>query len=268
MRSVLNYHRNMPSVRAPRRPFSRIVVAVDTSEASERAVSLAISLARGDTRVDLVFCHAIDVPRMMARADHLAGDYGLSLETARREARELLDRCIIAAEKADVFGRQYVRYGAPASEVTMLAGVLAADLIVIGRRRHDPIHRILNGSVADDIVRTSSLPVLVAGANGSEPPALHGGFVLAELADESELSAPVKSASAVASAYGADLVCLSGAKSSRARSEAVERAIRELQPALFVIGATSQQRWRDRFLPNMLKRMLQMVSAPVLVVRN
>ena len=268
MSSLLCLHRDMPPARAPRRPFSRIVVAVDSSEASERALSLAISLARGDTRVELVFCHVIDVPRMMARADHLTDDYGLSLETARREARGLLDRCIAAAEKADVLGRQYVRYGAPASEVTMLAGMLGADLIMIGRRRHDRIHRILNGSVAGDIVRTSGLPVLVAGANGSESPALHGGCVLAELADESELSAPVKSASAVASAYGADLVCLSGAKNSRARSEAVEHAIGELQPALFVVGAMSQQRWRDRFLPNIVERTLQMVSAPVLVVRN
>lgn len=267
MPSLLCLHQTMPPVRTPRPPFSRIVVAVDSSEASERALSLAISLARGDTRVELVFCHVIDVPRMVARADYLTDDYEVSLETARREALGLLDRCLAAAEKADVFGRSCLRYGAPADEVTTLAAVFAADLIVIGRSCHDRIHRILNGSVPDDIVRTSALPVLVAGATGSEP-VLHDGCVLAELADGSELSAPLRTASALASAYGAELMCLPEMKSARARSEAVEAAIRDLHPALFVIGAPSKQRWYGRFLPNAVERTLQMVSAPVLVVRT
>jgi len=144
-----------------RRPFSRIVVGVDASPASERALRLALSMARSDARVEFVFVHVIDIPRMLARADRIAEDYEIALEVAREEARGLLDRCGALAGEVGAFARSSIRCGNPAAEIVTLADVYAADLIVIGNEPKSKIHRLLNGSVSDDVVRTSAVPVLV-----------------------------------------------------------------------------------------------------------
>ena len=144
------------------REFSRIVVAVDSSSATERAIALAISVARGNDAAELIFCHAIGVPRMLARVDRFADDYEVALDVAREGARSVLDRCVALAGEAGIASRSCVRYGKPAGEVAMLAECSAADLIVIGNHHSDKLHRILHGSTRDETVRASSIPVLVA----------------------------------------------------------------------------------------------------------
>ena len=265
MPSVHCLHRYLPSA-APRRPFSRIVVAVDSSAASERAVRLAVAVASGDARSELVFCHVIDIPWMLARVDHGADDYELALETAQESARGLLDRCIAAAAKADVFGRSCLRYGKPAEEVATLANAFAADLIVVGNRPCGRVHRILNGSVRDELVRNSALPVLVAERCEPDAAASSEECVLAELAGASSSETVLRAASSFASSYGLELVCLPGAKRLRARCRAIESAVGELHPALLVIGTPAERSLRDRVFPTIVERTLQSVSAPVLVV--
>lgn len=162
MGSILHLRPNDRSAPKSRASFSRIVVAVDSSPASERAVKLALSVAGSDRRTEIVFAHVIDVPRMIARADRLANDYELALEAAQAQARELLDGCLAAAEHARIFGRSCIRYGKPAGEVVTLARVFGADLIVCGNGASSRVQRFLNGSVRDDIVNAASVPVLVA----------------------------------------------------------------------------------------------------------
>jgi nucleotide-binding universal stress UspA family protein len=161
MASLLHLQREDRSVHAPR-PFTRIVVAVDSSSASERAVQLALSLGRIDARTEVVFAHVIDVPRLIAGVDRMGNDYELALQAARDQAQDVLDRCLAAAEDARIFGRSCIRYGKPAAEVVTLARVFGADLIVCGTGPGTRIQRFLNGSVRDEIVRTASVPVLVA----------------------------------------------------------------------------------------------------------
>jgi nucleotide-binding universal stress UspA family protein len=265
MSSLLSLQRNDHDV-SPR-PFSRIVVAVDPSTASERAVRLALSIARGNARIELVFCQVIDVPRMLARADRFADDYEIALEATREEARSLLQRCMAFAGQAGIFAEACIRYGKPATEVALLADVFAADLIVIGNRPSDRIHRFLCGSVRDEIVRASGIPVLVADANASNPPEFGANCVLAQLADASVSPAALRLASGIAAAYGRGLVCLPPAdRSGRAGSGAIEQAVAEHRPALIVIGAPPQGGLRDLFSPNIVERTLQSVDAPVLVV--
>jgi nucleotide-binding universal stress UspA family protein len=267
MLSLLQLHRDTPPVTAPGRPYSRIVVAVESSEASARAVSLAISLARGDARVELIFAHVIDAPLLRSLADPVGDDYERSVNVARTEALGLLDRCMDAAAKSQVFARSCLRYGTPAIEVARLARGFSADLVAVGNRHRDRVHRFLNGSIHDDIVRASGVPVLVAAANESGPADFRNGCVLAEPADGSESSAVLRVASAIASAYRAKLVSLPATKSAQARTKTVSMAFRDLHPALFVIGATSQHHWRDRFFPNFVERTLQTVTIPILIVR-
>lgn len=179
MTQVLRLHRNVPPVETLPKPSARtfVVVAVDSSPASERAVRLAIDIARGDENFELIFCHVVDVQRMIAQADGL-GDYELAYDVASDNARRLLDSCLAAAADAGVFGRSCLRYGKPAYEIMTLAGLFSTDFVVIGNRPSSRAHRFLNGSVRDEIVRTSSLPVLVASAKEADSAELGSAWVV------------------------------------------------------------------------------------------
>jgi nucleotide-binding universal stress UspA family protein len=159
MRPAVSPHSSV--VRAHRHPISCVVVAVDPSTPSERAVQLALSVEREDARTEFVFCHVIDIPRMLARAERVAEDYEVALSVAREQAQTLLDLCLAFAENAGVFGRSCIRYGKPAAEIVSVAELFSADLIVVGNRRRPWVRRVLRGSVPDEIVRMSDVPVLI-----------------------------------------------------------------------------------------------------------
>jgi nucleotide-binding universal stress UspA family protein len=243
-------------IRARRRPFSRIVVGVDSSPASERAARLAVSLARGDAHIELVFCHAIDIPRMLARADRFADDYALALEIARDEARCLLDRCVALARQAGIHGLSCIRYGRPATEVVTLADVFAADLVVIGNRPSGRMHRFLCGSIRDEMVRACSTPILVADADPSRPSEFRPGSILARLADPPASPAALRLAAKIATAYDGKVVFSTGP------------AAAEDGPGMIVIGAARKRGVRDLFVPDAVERALQSADVPVLVVHD
>ena len=123
---------------------------------------LALSVERDDVHTEFVFCHVIDVSRMLAGAEQ--EDYEIAFHAAQVNARSLLDRCLAFAEEAGVFGRSCIRYGRPDEEIITVAELYAADLIVVGSRRRPWIRRVLRESVPDAIVRTSDFSVLIVQA--------------------------------------------------------------------------------------------------------
>jgi nucleotide-binding universal stress UspA family protein len=157
-----------PVVSRPRLLFSRILVAVDTSPAAERTARLAISFAR-DRDAELAFVHALDVNRVLVHADRSFDDFPHALDVAREAAREVLERCSALAADAGVFARSYVRDGTPVDEVAWLASALRADLVVIGNRPGSRLRRLLYGSTRDDLIRASTVPVLVAEGDSLRP---------------------------------------------------------------------------------------------------
>src|SRR5450432_749101 len=90
-----------PAALTVRRPLSSVVVAVNTWAPAERAVRLALSVSRDDVRTEFVFCHVINIPRMLARIEQ--EDYEIALHAAQDRARTLLDLCLVFAEDAGVF---------------------------------------------------------------------------------------------------------------------------------------------------------------------
>jgi nucleotide-binding universal stress UspA family protein len=144
------------------RSLHRILVAVGTYENSQAAAQLAISLASECAEAEIIFCHVIDIPRLLARCEQFTGDYELLFNTARQTAAQTLERCCAFAEEFRIPARSYVRFGEPADELMRCADILAADVIVIGRRHKSKIDRFLNGSLCDDIVHAGTIPILAA----------------------------------------------------------------------------------------------------------
>ena len=136
--------------------FDRILVAVDGSPNSDRAVEAAAEVARthGST---LSICHAFHIP------DHYKADLADELEEALEgDAEKILSYAADVAEKARVAATtQLLKKGHPAEAVVAYAVELGADLIVVGVRGRSADQARAMGSVSAAVSEQASCSVLL-----------------------------------------------------------------------------------------------------------
>jgi nucleotide-binding universal stress UspA family protein len=134
--------------RAPR----RIVVAIDFSETSRRAVRLALEVA--STNATVYLAH-------VAPRDSSLYDWKGHGATYKQDAGNALQK---AREELQVPSGTMVQtvllQGDPATELLAFAASVNADLIATGSHGHGFVARLLIGSVATRIVRCSTCSVL------------------------------------------------------------------------------------------------------------
>ena len=138
--------------------YTSILVPLDGSARSERALPVALGLAkRSDARVELFHAHdfppaATGAPAFETRFDHeAAARMGVSLDALAR--RLTLDTGL------DV--RVVMRSGPADTSVVDYSATSGTDLIVIATHGHGGLGRMWLGSVATDVVRQASVPVLL-----------------------------------------------------------------------------------------------------------
>lgn len=146
----------------------RILVPVDFSEPSRKALAYAAELARPLGAV-LEVVHVAEVPAFVPSAslpEARASD--LSLVTLVREgAEELLAKFIgEAAELGIKVQASRLEIGSPAQVIPEVAGAGGYDLIVIGTHGRTGLAHALIGSVAERVVRHAPCPVLSVRPNG------------------------------------------------------------------------------------------------------
>ena len=137
--------------------FKKMVVGVDFSEPSNRAVSAALKLARS---VGATVVLVIVTPTRSEIVPSGAVDDGGTAGTEHR-MREL-------AASLSESGGVTVDYGVevghdPAEALTRFVGVWGADALVVGTAARTGLNRVLVGSIAERILRTSTVPVIVIG---------------------------------------------------------------------------------------------------------
>ncbi|MCZ6464204.1 MAG: universal stress protein [Proteobacteria bacterium] len=138
--------------------FDRIVVAVDFSEHSSRAIEMAVGLAvEFGARVDLV--HAFDIPVPLGTPYEVAIPERF-LQEARQAAGEKLEAEAgkIAAKKIEV--ATHLAELPAASAIARVAEEVGADLIVMGTRGNAGLKHVLLGSVAERTLRQAPCSVL------------------------------------------------------------------------------------------------------------
>ena len=142
-----------------------ILVAVDRSTASLRAVDVALDLAK-KYDADLVLLTVVrSVPALdpvlqqYARSEHVSGPPTMVvIESARQSLTDICDR---ARERGAHTPRVEVAVGEPADEILAFARSAKPDLIVMGSRGHGRLAGVLLGSVAQKVMGLASCPVLV-----------------------------------------------------------------------------------------------------------
>jgi nucleotide-binding universal stress UspA family protein len=137
--------------------FRHILAPTDLSEASQRGVDAAVTLALElDAWVTLV--HVYEVP---SYAYYVLGD-GSTAE-ARAHAQRELDEVLARVRARFPEAEGVLRQGIPWRGILDVAKERRANLIVLSTHGHRRVQHALIGSVAEKIVRLSPVPVVTVG---------------------------------------------------------------------------------------------------------
>ncbi len=141
------------------KPTPRILLATDFSRCSEPAGDVAARLAHQmSAAIDLVT--VIDTSPLIAGSADLAYRTRLIVEM-RQKAREGAERFASRCVSACAAGLSvHIRDGNPAAEIVRAAQELASDLIVMGTHGRTGLSHLLMGSVAEQVIRQSKVPVV------------------------------------------------------------------------------------------------------------
>jgi nucleotide-binding universal stress UspA family protein len=135
--------------------FQKILVGYDGSEASERAVDVAIDLARCTDSLILVLA----VARPPEPATRVEVD--AVLDNAREHFEEGFTKVRERAKVAAVQLETQIEVGHPAEHLIHQAELNHAELIIVGRKGTSLFEKLLLGSVSERVIRFAHCPVMV-----------------------------------------------------------------------------------------------------------
>ena len=145
------------------KPFKRILVATDFSEASAPAMREAVELAQDGASL-LLIAHAYQPPNM-TQADAVApGVYDEWDRNLRSGVEAQLKPLVDEARKAGVNARALILSGTPYEAIAEAVQEQKADLVVMGTHGRQGVSRFFLGSVASRVISTVACPVLTVRA--------------------------------------------------------------------------------------------------------
>lgn len=142
--------------------YKRLLVAVDFSDQSVRALQVARDLAtRLNAKLDIVHfvpvrIIGIDMEGMEAEATYIEELHQNDLE----EARVKLEAFVRQHTTTDDEVESHYYSGEPAVEIHTQARESGADMIIIGTHGRSGLKHMLLGSVAESVLRSAEVPVL------------------------------------------------------------------------------------------------------------
>ena len=135
--------------------FHRILVAVDFSEASRRALRLAAPLAADDVQMSVMHVLHADW-----RYEILENPPELNLEQS--DAKHRLEAMVREFGPRSI-NTIVIKQGAVSRTILSVAASEAADLLVIGTRGRGGLQKLALGSVAEELLRLAPCPVMTIG---------------------------------------------------------------------------------------------------------
>lgn len=135
--------------------FKTVVVAVDGSQGSERALEVARAIASRESS-HLLAVHVTELVGGKGGVYPLAADED-ELRAALARQIEHLQAAGIQAE----FQVQSDHHGRPAHVIADIADSVGADLIIVGTRGRSPVSEVILGSVPIRLLQIAHRPVLV-----------------------------------------------------------------------------------------------------------
>lgn len=145
--------------------YRRILVPVDGSATSNKALTAALGLAR-ERAARVRVMHAIDELSMVSGFE----DSSYVMRAARENGTKALEDALAIVKAAGIEGDTHLveapgkRLGEAVSDE---ARAWEADLVVVGTHGRRGLSRLLLGSGAESVIRLASVPVLVVRGDAS-----------------------------------------------------------------------------------------------------
>lgn len=133
--------------------FKMVVLALDGSENSQRAVPFAVELAKHDG-AKLVIAHIEE--RTLGKG---GGDVHVDEDQIQADIKKLAEELQGQGIETSVEMKD-VMAGTPAHAIGEIAAGAGADLIVVGTRGHSSVAGLLLGSVTQRLLHVAACPVL------------------------------------------------------------------------------------------------------------
>ncbi len=138
-----------------------ILVAADQSDAGRQAVRTALDLAsQASARVTILRVTAVETSRrLVAVSQGMAYPNGGEDEVALTNLRRWLEPDVLLSD-AGRAAELATACGVPGIEICRFAEQAETDLLVLGRKRHSSMTRLLLGDTADAVARRTRSPCL------------------------------------------------------------------------------------------------------------
>lgn len=140
----------------------KILIPVDFSEPSQKALDVAIELAQ-PLQARLFLLHVIEPPVAGSWPGGMGMGAAYSEVMAQMEAnaRQYLEDDVERGRQAGLTCVGEILHGSPFQQIIEVANQKQVDLIVMGTRGHVGLKRFFLGSVAENVMRMATCPVLV-----------------------------------------------------------------------------------------------------------
>lgn len=146
--------------------FERILVPLDGSARAERAIAVAVRLARASGG-SIILLSAVAPPASPGKFSSLDGHPRGTTDEAFAEATEYLKIQADALQGLPI--ERYVLVGLPATAILEAVQSLRATLILMCSHGWTGFTRWMLGSVAEKVIRHAPIPLLVLRNGGPEP---------------------------------------------------------------------------------------------------
>ena len=185
--------------------FRHILVATDFSEPSQRALSEALLLAR-ENNAQLSVIHVLQPDFRFATFEN-PPELDLQRVAAEKHIKKLVDEL---GPKQEI-DTTLVKHGPVAEQVAAVIAEKGIDLLVIGTRGRGGLTKLALGSVAEELLRVASCPVMTIGPKSdvaavTNGPGFHRILFATDFGKGSEKALPL--ALALARAQQAKLILL------------------------------------------------------------
>ncbi len=140
--------------------FRSILVPVDYSDPSQRALELALTI---DAGCEITVVHAWDRPAYVGEqvVAHADGSHRSLSELIRENAeRDMTDFLARVKNPAGKTFKHRLISGEPVSSIIAEASHAGYDLLVVGTHGRTGMTKLLLGSVTEKLIRLSPIPVL------------------------------------------------------------------------------------------------------------
>ena len=137
----------------------RLLVPVDGSAASHRAVEHAVWLAQGRAGAGIVLLNVQN--RDTLGLSEIDADAGNEVAIAAEHSEKVLHAAAMVCEKAGLSFETRAEFGPVGETILRVAHECHADQIIMGSRGLGRVRAMLLGSVATEVIQAAGIPVTV-----------------------------------------------------------------------------------------------------------